>query len=158
MSSASIQSHGHGSCSCGHDHHDHPVRGGHPRSHVASGLWATVVPVLACAVCPACVSTYAKVFATIGVAAALSERQHLALLVFAVITSVAVSAYRSWRSRRAWPVLVAVAGCTFLSAGHLLEANALEWLGMAILIIGGMLERRATRRVTRAAEPGLASA
>lgn len=155
---APTESHGHGSCPCGHDHHAHHQRGGHSRGHAASGLWATVVPVLECAVCPACVSTYAKVFATLGVAAALSEREHLALLVFAVVTSVGVSAHRSWRLRRAWPVIVAVTGCTLLSAGHLVEANVLEWLGMAILVIGGILERRAARRIARGAEAGLAAA
>jgi hypothetical protein len=134
------------------------VRGGHPGRDGATGLWATILPVVACALCPACVSTYAKIFATIGVAAALSKRQHLALLVFAVVMSVGISAYRSWRSRRAWPVVVALAGCTLLSAGHLIEANALEWCGIAILVVGGMLEQRAARRVARGAERDFVSA
>lgn len=148
--------HAHASCSCGH-HHDHST-GGAPSARAVSGLWAAVLPVLACAVCPACVSTYAKVFATLGVGAALSERQHLALLAVAVLASIAVSAYRTWRSGRVWPVIVAVAGCALLSAGHLVDVRALEWIGMAVLVAGGVLEQRAARRVARDAASSLATA
>ena len=127
------------SCSCGHDH-------AHRAEPRVSGTWAALAPVLACAVCPACVSTYAKLFATAGVGAALSERQHLVLLVVAVAVSIAVSAYRTWRTQRVWPLMVALGGCGLLVAGHLLSAAWLEWCGMATLVVGGLLERRAARR------------
>lgn len=85
-------------------------------------------------------------FATLGVGAALSDRQHLVLLGVAVVASIAVSAYRTWRAQRAWPLLVALAGCGLLVTGHLLSAAWLEWCGIATLVVGGFLEQRASRR------------
>jgi hypothetical protein len=137
----SLLIHAHGDdCGCGHDH-------AHRMEPRFSGAWAALAPVLACAVCPACVSTYAKAFAIVGVGAALSARQHLVLLAVAVSASIAVSAYRTWRSQRAWPLVVALAGCGVLVTGHLLDHGAwLEWSGMATLVVGGLLEQRAARR------------
>src|SRR5579883_2870155 len=106
--------HAHEACNCGHHHTSRTERG-------LAGTWAALGPVLACAACPACVSTYAKVLATVGVGAALSERQHLVLLAVAVAASIAVSAYRTWRSLRAWPLVVALVGCGSLVTGHLLS-------------------------------------
>ena len=103
-------------------------------------------------------STYAKVFATVGVGAALSERQHLVLLAVAVAASIAVSAYRTWRTQRAWPLLVALGGCGLLVAGHLLSAAWLEWSGMGTLVVGGLLEQRAARRHASGAAPRLSRA
>ena len=61
---------------------------------------------LACAICPACLSLYAKVFATLGVGFALTETHHALLLAIAVGVSLLFSAARSlrgWRVRARTP-------------------------------------------------------
>lgn len=118
---------------------------------------AALLPVLACAVCPACLSLYAKVLATLGVGFALTESQHQGILAVAVTASLLVSAARSWRSGRLWPVAVAGLGCALLVLGHALgDARWLEWSGVLVLLIGGIREQRVARRAAeRAPEPAL---
>ena len=141
-----VHAHHDGACDCGHDH-------AHPVERRSSAAWGALAPVLACSVCPACIATYAKVLATVGVGAALSEREHTVLLAAAVAISIGSSAHRTWRSGRAWPLLVALAGCGWLVLGHLLSRAGLEWLGMGTLLIGGVLEHQAARRRARGARP-----
>lgn len=106
-----------------------------------------LAPVLACAVCPACVTTYAKVFSLMGLGFALTETQHVALLTFAVLISLGLSGRRTWIERRAWPIVVSVLGCALLVLGHVLgEVHWLEWSGVAVLLVGGLAERQLARR------------
>lgn len=141
--------HAHGSCDCGHDHHSH--RRATPGDGSSSdSLWAALAPALACALCPACLTTYAKVFATVGVGAALTAGQHLAVLLVAVAISLGISGYRTWRSGRAWPLVVALAGCGLLVLGHLWR-EGLEWAGMATLLVGGVGEQQLARHNARKA-------
>jgi hypothetical protein len=113
----------------------------------AGGLWATLLPFLACAVCPACVSTYAKVLATLGIGFGLTAAQHEALLFAAVCSSVAVSAWRAWSTRRSWPLMVALLGSGLLLLGHFLgDLHVVEWAGMLILLLGGVTEQLRLRR------------
>jgi hypothetical protein len=124
-------------CPCGHDHA--PAERG--------GLLGALAPVLACAICPACVSTYAKALAVLGVGITLTARQHAALLVVALSLSIGVSARRAWQARRAWPVIVALAGATLVCFGHFgSERPLLEWFGIAVLLAGGLVERHRARR------------
>lgn len=127
-----------------HDHHHacdcsaHRARATPPP---ASGAWAALLPVLACAVCPACLTTYAKLLSVLGVGVGLSELHHLILLVVAVSASVGVSAWRSIRTRRVWPVAVALTGSTLVAAGHLGgDLHAVEWAGVLVLLAGGLTE------------------
>ena len=50
----------------------------------STGLWASLLPALACAVCPACLSTYAKIFSTAGTGFGLSDDAHGLILAIAV--------------------------------------------------------------------------
>lgn len=116
-------------CTCAHDRVDPKL-----------GWLSALAPALACAVCPACLSTYAKIAASLGTGLALSETAHLVLLLVAVGLSLAVSAWRTWKSRRAWPIAVALVGGATLVVGHLAEIAALEWLGIGVLLVGGLVE------------------
>jgi hypothetical protein len=113
------------------------------------GVWSALLPVLVCAVCPACLTTYAKVFSVLGVGFGLTEAQHLILLMVAIVGSIAVSAWRSWRSRRVWPVAIALTGSTLVVAGHVAEVHAVEWAGVLALLIGGLSEQFRLRQRTR---------
>lgn len=142
-------------CACGHEHRRERPRGdalGHGSR--ATAVWTTVWPILACAVCPACLSTYAKVFASLGVGAALSARAHLAVLAVAIAASLLVSGVRSWRAKRPWPLVVALSGCALVLAGHLGDAHALEWLGVVVLVVGGLLEQRLARAADSSSPSG----
>ncbi len=141
--------HHHGSdCGCT-AHHAPPARS--PR------LWGALLPVLACAVCPTCVATYAKLFSLAGVGLQLSERQHTLLLAVALAASIGASAFRAWRARRAWPLAVALVGAALLLAGHQLgEAAWLEWAGVLTLLAGGLVEHFRLRRARNAPHAALA--
>src|SRR5262245_49666616 len=91
-------------CGCGHHHP--------PASAAAAGSrWgAALLPALACAVCPACLTTYAKVLSVFGVSFGFDAAVHRRLLVAALATSLTISAWRSWKQRRVWPLVIAAVG------------------------------------------------
>lgn len=89
----------------------------------------------------------------LGIGFGLSEMQHLAVLVMAIGASVGVSAWRSWRTRRVWPIAIALSGTALVLTGHLLgDLPALEWAGVLVLLGGGLTEHFRLRRL-RAAAP-----
>jgi hypothetical protein len=138
--------HGHdGACDCCRH-----APAGTPEARL--GIWSTLLPVLACAVCPACLATYTKLLSLVGVSFGFDESLHDLLMAVALTLSVGVSAWRSWRTGRAWPLLLAIGGSAFVAGGHLLgELHVLEWAGVLVLLIGGLSEHFRLRG--RAARP-----
>ena len=126
-----------------------------------SGSWLTAaLPALACAVCPACLSLYAKLASITGVSWGLSEATHERLLFMAVGVSLVVSAWRTWRRRRAWPLGVATIGAAGVLAGHALGHGVgagLEWCGVLIMLVGGLAEHFSRAR-TKVRVVGVAKA
>jgi len=110
---------------------------------------------LACAVCPACLATYTKLLSLAGVSIGFDEALHQLLMAVALTVSVGVSAWRSWRTGRAWPVLLAVGGSALVAGGHLLgDLHAVEWAGVLVLLAGGVSEHfRLRRRVAHGLSP-----
>ncbi|MFK8001021.1 MAG: hypothetical protein AB8H86_15605 [Polyangiales bacterium] len=138
---------GHGeNCGCNH----RPVIKGEDQSR-----WLPVIlAFVACAFCPACVATYAKVLSLFGVGIGLQAWHHNLLLAVAVSLSLVVSGYRSWRSRRIWPLGVAALGSCLLLMGHMVHSlHALEWMGVAVLLLGGIYEQVRFRHRHPALEP-----
>lgn len=122
-----------------------------------AGLWTALLPVLACALCPTCLTLYAKLLSVLGVGVGLSEIHHLLLLVVAISASIAVSAWRSWHTRRLWPIAVALTGSALLAAGHLArDLHVVEWAGVLVLLLGGVTEHFRLRRMQAPPEPSLA--
>lgn len=119
-----------------------------PKPSVQSAsLWSAILPVLACAVCPACLTTYAKLFSVLGVGFGLSEFHHLMLLVVAISASIGVSAWRSWRTRRRWPIAIALTGSALVATGHFAgDLHFVEWAGVLVLLVGGLSEHFRLRR------------
>jgi hypothetical protein len=136
-----------------HDHHhvhacDCAAHRAHDRAGRAPGIWSALFPVLACAICPACIATYAKVLSVLGVSFGLTEFQHVVLLTIAIAVSLAVSVWRSIRTRRLWPVAFATIGAALVLIGHLLgELHVLEWTGVLVLLISGLTEHVRLRNV-----------
>jgi hypothetical protein len=137
----SLEGHPHGhACDC-------TAHRGRAEPSPSAGIWSTVLPVLACAVCPACLTTYAKLFSVLGVGFGLSEIHHLLLLAVAIGASVGLSAWRSWRTRRIWPIAVALTGSLLVVAGHVSgDLPVLEWAGVLVLLSGGLTEHLRLRR------------
>ncbi|MBM4377991.1 MAG: MerC domain-containing protein [Deltaproteobacteria bacterium] len=131
-------------CDCGHDH-------GAPAD--APGGWSAVLPLLACLLCPACLATWAKLGSSLGAGVMLSEAAHGWVLAAAVSFSLGVSAWRTRRTGRPWPLAVAVCGAALVAAGHgLLGSEPIEWAGIAVMAVGGLAEQLllARRRAVRA--------
>ncbi|MCA2981105.1 MAG: hypothetical protein INH41_06685 [Myxococcaceae bacterium] len=137
----------HVGCDC--EHH----RSAQAPPSAASGWVASVLPVLACAVCPACLSAYAKLLSALGVGLVLTEAQHAVIMTVAVASSVAVSGWRTVRTRRRWPLLVSLGGASLVVAGHLLEHGVMEWAGVLVLLAGGLAEMPLLRRLVRRRSP-----
>jgi len=113
-------------------------------------MWASILPALACAVCPACMATYAKLFSVLGVGWGLSELQHTLLLIVAITSSVGLSAWRSWRTGRRWPLGVALTGSALVASGHILrDLHVVEWAGVLVLFAGGLTEQLRLKRWAR---------
>ena len=117
-----------------------------------AGLWPAVLPVLACAVCPACLTMYAKLFSVLGVGFGLNELHHLMLLVVAIGASNGLSAWISWRTRRVWPIAIALTGSALVMIGHFAgDLHIVEWAGFLVLLGGGLSEHFRLRRAARLA-------
>jgi hypothetical protein len=68
------------------------------------------------------------------------------------VTGSRVSAWRTVRTGRRWPLSVAVVGATAVAIGHAVpSAHLLEWVGVAILLAGGLTEHFRLRRQVRLA-------
>jgi hypothetical protein len=119
----------------------HRQAGANEQPAAKLGGWSVLLPVLACAVCPACLATYTKLLSLVGVGVGMTESQHLFVLGTAVLVSVIVSGVRTWRSKRVWPLALALSGAALIVVGHLAEAlHALEWAGVLVLMVGGLSE------------------
>lgn len=93
-------------------------------------------------------ATWAKLLSLLGVGLELTELQHAAVLGCALAVSITVSAWRSVRTRRAWPVVFAVLGSSLVVLGHLAgDLHALEWAGVLVLLGSGIAEQLRLRRL-----------
>ena len=133
----------HHACDCAAHRH-----GSKAANKASAGTWETLLPILACAVCPACMATYAKLFSLLGVSVGLSELHHTVVLTVAIAVSTLVSAWRSLRTRRVWPVAFAMLGSSLVIAGHVRgELHALEWAGVLTLLASGLVEHFRLRKL-----------
>lgn len=115
------------------------------------GWLADMLPALACALCPACLSTYAKALSVAGLAAWLSEREHLAFLALAVLLSIGFGLRRARTLGDYRPFGFTLAGCLALVVGHFAgEVAALTWAGLGLLFVGGFYGQHLTVRAKQA--------
>jgi hypothetical protein len=115
------------------------------------GFVGQVLPALACAVCPACLATYAKALSVAGVSAWLSESQHLGFLTVAVAFSLVFGVRRARKLGRWEPFGFTVLGCALLVLAHLYDdAPWPTWAGLVALFVGGVYGQRLTIRAQTA--------
>lgn len=133
-------SHSHGrSCACPHHHKMAP-------SGSRAAWWSALLPILACAICPGCIATYAKVLSALGVGFALNESQHLGLLAICVLVSFAIGVREVRTTRRSEPLVLTLLGCVVLVGVHRFAEDTpwsrLTWLGVAFLLAGALWGHR----------------
>lgn len=119
------------------------------------GWLSGLLPILACALCPLCLSAYATLLSALGVGFALSEGQHRILLLGAVVAALISGGWRAYMTRRYGPLALSVLGCAaLLFADFLHESRALSLLGMLFLVAAMLWDRWSVRRSLAAASPG----
>jgi hypothetical protein len=118
-----------------------------------ASFWGALLPVLACAFCPACITAWAPLLATAGIGVALNESQHSLLLIVAIALSLGVASWRARRARAWAPVLLTGLGGAAMLGGHAWNDNApLESLGVLCLLSAAALGAL-PRSVRRAPSP-----
>ena len=164
MGSHAHADHHHGP-SATHDHaHDHAKADSHKHegdcgncvAHRArppasrTGRWgflAGIVPILACALCPVCLSAYATILSAFGVGFALTEGQHAILLFVAVAAALLAGGFRARMTRRFGPLGLTAVGCVLLIFADVLHENrALSLVGIALLVASMIWDRWAARQ------------
>jgi hypothetical protein len=108
-------------------------------------LLTLLLPLVACAFCPACLTLWAPLLASLGLGFALPEAVHPAGIAIAVLVALAPAARRAQRAK-VWPPLVFVAaGAVLFLATHALgNGRLVELIGAVSLVFGSVLERRAS--------------
>ncbi|MFO0573534.1 MAG: hypothetical protein U1A78_06030 [Polyangia bacterium] len=149
----------HGHDHHGHDHHAHAAPSGdacdcaghrlqaRTKDGGKASLLATLLPILACALCPVCLSTYAAVLSALGVTLAFTEGQHAVLLAVAVVAALGVGIWKARRSGRYTALALTAAGCGLLVLSQVFNDNrVLGLLGIGALLGSLVYERVQARR------------
>jgi hypothetical protein len=112
------------------------------------GLWASILPAIACAFCPACLTVWSGLFSAFGAGTghALSEEAHDALLAASLATALGTCLWRALRTRRWSELMLPVVGSALVTAGHLADTAWLEWAGTGCLVASAVWSWLAHRR------------
>jgi len=120
--------------------------------------WSALLPIFACALCPACIAAWAPLLATAGLGLALTESHHTGLLLGTIALALGVAVWRARRTRAWFPVLLTTTGGAFMLAGHVLNENAvLAGLGVLCFLSAAALGVLPSRSIRRAARPPVSS-
>lgn len=138
----------HGPACCDGHHHHH-----HHAPHARSSLLGSILPILACALCPACIGVWAQVLSVVGIGMVITETEHHLLLAIAIAIALAMSVYRFARTRFVGPCVLTIMGCASLAASHSFaeENQVLSWVSMAVIVSATLWQRRAERNVRHGA-------
>ena len=104
-------------------------------------LWLRIgavgLPILKCAVCPACLSIFGSLFAGARFGLVQSEPWHELLIFVALIADFAILGASFRHHRRQTPLWLCAVGAAFIVLGHLF-AESFELLGFALLLVAGV--------------------
>lgn len=136
-----------------HRRHRHAHAGGccdnygHVPSDRASWL-GSVLPIVACAVCPTCLGLWAPVLSAVGVGIAITETRHHVLLGVAIVVTLGVAVVRFVRTQHASSFALTILGCALLGASHLFaeENHLLPWPAIAMILGSTLWQRRLEHR------------
>lgn len=118
-----------------------------PRTASQWGWLSNLVPILACALCPVCLSAYATILSALGVGFALTEGQHALLLGIAVAAALLAGIWRARMTRRYEPLGICMLGCAMLVFADILHENrALAIVGIILLVIAMLWDKRSGKK------------
>ena len=153
--------HGHAHDGHGHDGHAHAKKAAvaddcsncaahRPRTAAETARWgwlSGLIPILACALCPVCLSLYATILSAFGVGFAITEGQHAVLLFVAVAAAILAGGFRARVTRRFGPLGLTTLGCMLLIFADVLHENRpLSLVGIAMLVASMIWDRRAAKQ------------
>jgi hypothetical protein len=108
-------------------------------------ILTVLLPLVVCAFCPACLTLWAPLLASLGLGLALPEVVHPTGIAVAVLVALAPAALRARRAKVWRPLLFVAAGAGLLVATHVLgRGRIIELQGALCLVLGSVLERRAS--------------
>jgi hypothetical protein len=106
-----------------------------------ASLWlrvgAILLPIVKCAVCPACLSIFGSLFAGARFGFVQLEPWHEAVILIALIADFAVLGASFRHHRRHSALWLCAGGAALIVLGHLF-AESLESLGFALLLVAGV--------------------
>lgn len=111
-------------------------------------LGSFLLPVLKCAVCPACLGVFGSLFAGARIGLLGDEHVHGAVIAFALVADFAIlyAALRHHQNR--WPLGLCIGGGILAVTGHL-TSEAIELAGFGVLMLAAVLNVVALRRHRR---------
>jgi hypothetical protein len=129
-------------------HETHGALDAQPRPWLRAG--AVVLPILKCAVCPACLSIFGSVFAGARLGFVESERWHGVIILVALVADFGILWASTRHHARYGPLALCVAGAAIAVVGHLFS-ELVEYAGFALLLGAGLWNLALLRRHRRAA-------
>jgi hypothetical protein len=110
------------------------------RSKQRQGGWfgamgSTLLPLLLCAFCPACLGVWAPLLGIAGWGVQVNETTHGVMLVVGVGLALSLTAWRARKHRQYGPLLLTAQGSGFLLLSHWLG----DWLPATLLGVASLL-------------------
>jgi len=97
-------------------------------------FWSFVLPVLKCAVCPACLSIFGGLFAGARMGFLGFERFHGWIIAVALVADYFVLRAAMKHHKNRWPLILCVLGGAVAVAGHF-TTERVEYFGFALLMV-----------------------
>lgn len=107
------------------------------RSSFSLQVWSVVLPIIKCAVCPACLSLFGGLFAGARIGLLEVERYHVPIILVALVLDFLIlrAAWKHHGSR--WPLLFCLIGGVLALGGHFVW-EPLELTGFLLLMIAAI--------------------
>lgn len=101
-------------------------------------VWAVILPLLKCAVCPACLSLYGGIFAGLRAGAGGVRMLPTWLLLVALGADLFILGAAFRRHHRGGPLVACCAGAAVVLFAHWIEFESLELVGLSLLMATGL--------------------
>ena len=101
--------------------------------HRAIQVWSFILPILKCAVCPACLSIFGSLFAGARMGFLGDTRMHMGIIGAALVADIAILYAAMQHHQSRLPLVACSVGGTLALAGHFTH-EAVEFVGFAILM------------------------